>query len=88
VKRAFISSVLLLGLTVVGPSCRVHKPSPAAHGTGYGAGLARQAVTLGGEKPTTGTPLTGFPDPGNPPEAIPGQPSAATHAPPAPAHGH
>ena len=91
-----MSSVVLLGLAVAGPSCRVRKPSAAAHGTGYGAGLARRAVTLGGETPTHGTPLTGFPDPGNPPELLPGVAAAPSHepaatparAPAAPAHGH
>ena len=89
VKRAFFSAVILGGLALAGPSCWVHKASPAAVGSGYGAGLARQAVTLGGERATRGEPTTGFPNPANPPELLPwsSSPTSPGSAAPAPA-GH
>ena len=70
-KRALLSALVVGGLTVAGSSCRVHRASPAAHGPGYGAGLARQALTIGGERATRGEPMTGFPDPGHSPEPLP-----------------
>jgi hypothetical protein len=77
-------SALVLGsLAVMGPGCRVHKPGAAAHGAGYGAGLARRAITLGGEQATTGEPMTGFPDAAKTPEPLPwsSAPAGAAHEP-------
>jgi hypothetical protein len=88
VKHAFFTAAILAGLATAGSSCRVHKAGPAARGAGYGAGLARQAVTLDGESPTRGAPLTGFPDPANPPEVLPwSDPTPPSSGAPAPA-GH
>jgi len=66
-----MSALVLGGLTLFGPSCRVHKPGPAAHGAGYGAGLARQAVIFGGDRATRGQPMTGWEDPAKAPEPLP-----------------
>ncbi len=84
VKRALISALVLGGLAVFGPSCRVHKAGPAAHGAGYGAGLARQAVTLGGDRATRGEPMTGFDDPAHTPEPLPWSSAPTSAAPPGP----
>jgi hypothetical protein len=69
VKRSIALMIAAASLAVAGASCE--RPGPAARGSGYGAGIPREAITLTGEPRFKGGSKLGFPDPAHPPEPLP-----------------
>jgi hypothetical protein len=66
-SRVLVVAGLSAG-SVLGASCE--RPSSGAAGSGYGAGIPRQAFTLRGEPSWQGGSKLGFPDPTRPPEKL------------------
>jgi hypothetical protein len=68
-KRTIFGVIAMAGVSMLGVACE--RPGPHAAGTGYGAGIPRQAFVLRGEPRWNAGSKLGFPDSADPPEANP-----------------
>ena len=75
-----LSLLALAGLLLLGSACT----RGTAKGSGYGPGLARQAIILGTEPQKHGDNRMGFPSAACPPEVLPREVAADPVAHPAP----